>query len=243
MNLHILTYNVFGMPWGNQSIESVLLWAFLKTDAEILCFQEVFSESHRKVIEDICARPGSQWTYWFPQTESTYLSRWLSSFSSVTGLCVLIKKTIHVLQEPTFHTFQHVANVDRWVRKGFFHIYCEKDNQTFHLLTTHFQSDFTECKCNIRYENVRQKQENELFAYCKHLQNVVLIGDFNTSSFRHFRVVNQNIEPTFPSTGETLDHCLCLPGSSLDCLSSTYYHDVSLSDHIPVSFKLRLGKA
>lgn len=239
MNLHVLTYNVFGMPWGKCSIESILLWVFYDTDAEVLCFQEVFSQCEKAKIEEICSRTYSQWNCWFPETESTCLSRLTSYFSSVTGLCVLTKKSIQVIDMPFFQHFQANSNVDRWVRKGFFHLPCKKDGVLFHLITAHFQSDFTEWKCRIRYQHVRDLQERQIYNYCKTLQNLILVGDVNMSKFHYFEAVNKTFEVTLQETGECLDHCLRIPNSQVSCNAVKYFHEVEMSDHIPVSFHLR----
>lgn len=243
MNLHVLTYNVFGMPWGYHSIESILLWAFYETDAEVLCFQELFSESEKKKIEEICSRKYSQWNCWFPKTDPTCLSRLTSYFSSVTGLCILTKKYIEVLENPYFEHFHQNSCVDQWIRKGFFHLSCKKGTTPFHLITAHFQSDFTECKCRIRYQPVRVAQEKQAFEYCKHLKNVILVGDVNMSQFRYFEPVNQHLEVTLQETGECLDHCLRVPNSQVSCHAVNYFQNVQLSDHIPVLFELRFGQA
>ncbi len=240
MNLHVLTYNVFGMPWGLQSIESILLWAFYDTDAEILCLQEVFSEDHKNRIQEVCNRSFSQWNCWFPQAEPTCLSRLTSYFSSITGLCILTRKSIEILATPYFEAFQNRSNVDRWVQKGFFHIHCQKEETIFHLITTHFQSDFTECKFRVRYENQRKLQEAQLFEYCKNLPNVILLGDFNTKNFRYFSFINPILEITLKETGESLDHCLSLPSSRITCKFTKYFHDIVLSDHTPVLFHLKV---
>lgn len=242
MNLHVLTYNVFGMPWGKCGIESILLWVFYDTDAEVLCFQEVFSQSEKTKIQEFCSRQYSQWNCWFPEAESTCLSRLTTLFSSITGLCILTKKHIQLLEDPVFQPFHHNSNVDQWVRKGFFHLSCKKDNVVFNLLTTHFQSDFTEWKCRIRYQSIRELQEQQVYSYCKHLTNVILVGDVNMSKFHYFEPVNREFEVTLQETGETLDHCLRLPcNSQISCNSVTYFHEVDLSDHIPVLFHLRLS--
>ncbi len=243
MNLHVLTYNVFGMPWGKCGIESILLWAFYDTDAEVLCFQEVFSESEKRKIQEICSRKYSQWNCWFPETEPTCLSRLTSYFSSVSGLCILTKNHIQILAKPYFEQFQQNSNVDCWVRKGFFHLPCKKDGVTFHLLTTHFQSDFTECKCRIRYQPVRVIQEQQVYQYCKHLPNLILVGDVNMNKFHHFEPVNQQFEITLQDTGECLDHCLRIPKSPVSCNSVTYFQQIQLSDHTPVLFHLRFGQS
>jgi exonuclease III len=238
MNLRLLTYNVFGMPWGLQSIESVLLWVMYETDAEILCFQELFSEEHKQAIQQYCWRKDSQWTCWFPEVEPTCLSRLFSCFSSISGLCILVKKTVDVVSPPVFQPFSVTASLDSYVRKGFFHIECKKDGILFHIVTTHFQSDFTECKCRIRYQDIRQQQEQELYSYCKQFQKIVITGDFNMNRFRYFQPVNTDLQSTFPETGESLDHCLQLSTQPISCLSTTYFQTVKLSDHIPVLFTL-----
>jgi endonuclease/exonuclease/phosphatase family metal-dependent hydrolase len=244
MNLRVLTYNVFGMPWGLQSIESILLWALYDTDAEVLCLQEVFSQTHVQTIQRFCAMPRNRWTCWFPTAEPTCLSKLTSYFSSSSGLCILMKKQIHLLSEPYFEPFEKASNVDRWVRKGFFHLSCEKEGIPFHLITTHFQSDFTECKCRIQYSDVRLLQEWQLFQYCKSLSNLILVGDFNMSHFRWFKPVNSRLEPTLQHTEESIDHCLSLQkGSVISCNAVTYHHEIELSDHIPVVFELGFGQS
>ncbi len=242
MNLRVLTYNVFGMPWGLASIETVLLWAFYKTDAEILCLQEVFSKEHISRIREICSQSSSVWNCWFPVTEPTCLSRWTSYFDSPSGLCILTKKEITILSEPYFEPFEQVASVDRFVRKGFLHLMCEKEKQPFHILTVHFQSDFTECGYRIRYQDIRIQQEIQLYKYMKELENAVVVGDFNMNRFYHFHFVNLRRESTFRQTGESLDHCLTLEKNTVDSKQSTYFHEIKLSDHTPVLFCLRFLK-
>ena len=179
MNLKVLTYNVFGMPWGLSSIESILLWSLYKTDAEILCFQEVFSENHKKRIQEICSQEDSQWNCWFPNVESSCLSRFTKYFECPSGLCVLTKKTIQILSEPYFEPFESVSSVDSLIRKGFFHLHCEKENRQFHLLTVHFQSDFTELKyCRIQHQDIRIQQEIQVFRYAKELKKSIVVGDY-----------------------------------------------------------------
>ena len=242
MNLQVLTYNVFGMPWGLASIEAVLLWVFYKTGAEILCLQEVFSQDHKTRIQELCEQDNSQWNCWFPEVEPTCLSRWTSYFDSPSGLCILTKKEITILSEPYFEPFEQVASVDRFVRKGFLHLSCEKDNQKFNVLTVHFQSDFTECRYRIQYQDIRIQQEIQLYRYVKDLQNAIVVGDFNTSRFYHFTFVNEKRECTFRETGESLDHCLILQPKSIQSERTVYFHKMKLSDHTPVLFCLRFLK-
>ena len=243
MNLRVLTYNVFGMPWGLASIEAVLLWALYKTDAEILCLQEVFSKEHINRIQEICSQPKSIWNCWFPVAEPTCLSRWTTYFDSPSGLCILTKKGITVLSEPYFEPFEQVASVDQFVRKGFLHLTCEKENQLFNILTVHFQSDFTECGYRIRYQDIRIQQEIQLYIFMKNLENAFVVGDFNTSRFYHFDFLNPQRESTFRETGESLDHCLTLKNCTVHCELANYFHEIKLSDHTPVLFCLRFLKA
>jgi exonuclease III len=238
MNLKILTYNVFGMPWGYSDIESILLWALYKTDAEILCFQEVFSENSRTFLELFCNKADSLWNCYFPNVKPTYLSRVSSSFACATGLCVLIRKQINLVEPPVFVEFKAQSSIDKFVRKGFFHFHCEKEGVPFHFLTTHFQSDFTEFKCRIRHQSTRIFQEIELYRYAKHLKNLFVVGDFNMSRFYHFHIVNENREATFHETGEALDHCVSLKPFGFTCHSAIYFQSVNFSDHIPVLFSL-----
>ncbi len=243
MNVQVLTYNVFGMPWGCKHIESILLWCFYKTDAEILCLQEVFSEKHIQTIRTICSKEDCIWNCWFPSAEPTCLSKITSYFNSPSGLCILTKKTISLVGAPYFEEYEASQGIDYLVRKGFFHIHCSKENQYFHILTTHFQSDYTECKVRIRYQDIRIQQEIQLFRYVKNFKNAIIVGDFNTQSFYHFNFVNTYLEATFRKTGESLDHCLVLPNSPVSCSKCLYFHEIDFSDHTPVLFHLRFHKS
>lgn len=239
MNLRLLTYNVFGMPWGYESISKILEWLLNNTDADIICLQEVFSKSERHKIEEFCHLNQHSWSCWFPDVEHTCVSRLFTSFCETSGLCFLVKSNIEVLDEPVFQAFNTGSGVDIFIRKGFFHISCKKDDTIFHVITTHFQSDFTECRCRVRYDYYRLQQEIQMYQYAKNLPNVLCIGDLNTHLFRLFSIVNKRCEVTFPNTEESLDHCLVLPESKIICSEVKYYHDVKLSDHIPILYSLR----
>lgn len=237
MDLCLLTYNIFGMPWRKSGIESILLWIYFKSKAEIICLQEVFSKEDKRYIEEFCKL--SQWSCWFPPSNPTLLSSFTSYYGCSSGLCILTKQGIQIVEEPKFEEYKTSSFVDSFVRKGFFHLTCRKNKQIFHLINTHMQSDFTECPCRLGFSNVRVRQEDQLHSYVKNLENCILLGDFNTEEFQHFEILNSRIEVTFPQTGETLDYCLQPQDGSFFCQSTHYHKDVELSDHIPVEFSLR----
>lgn len=237
--LRVLTYNIHGLPWIRCPIQSIFTWIEVQTNADIICFQEVFSKSLEKDIQTYSKHLG--WNCFFadklPCFGKTYLQ-----FHCPSGLCILVKKHISVIGQPSFTAFNDAAGVDNLVTKGIMNLQIQHSNKTINILNTHFQSDFTELPCcRIEYSDIRKAQEIQLASLIRHIEFPVLCGDFNQETFLFFEPFENKKQNTFPQTGEHLDHML-IP---LHCKgkykqkSSIYFDKILLSDHIPVLFSFR----
>ncbi len=230
------------MPWGSKHLRSILLWIFLQSGAEIMCLQEVWSKDQQRLIEEMC-HESHTWTCYFPYSNIHRLGKITSRFHSGSGLCILVKRTIEVVEELEGHTFILSKGVDTWVRKGFMILHCRKEGKDFQVVNTHFQSDMTEIPLyRIRYNETRLKQEKQLYHVVKNLSCPIVLGDFNTEEFMYFECLEKGHRWTYRDTGERLDSCLraYCHKHSFDKIESMYHYNIRYSDHIPVLFSISI---
>lgn len=242
MQLNVGTYNIFGMPWGSKHLRSILLWIFVQSGAEVMCLQEVWSLHQQTLIRDMC-RESKSWSCYFPYSNIHRLGRLTSRFHSGSGLCILVKNTIDIVDELEGHTYILSKGLDSYVRKGFMILQCKKQSKTFQIVNTHFQSDMTEIPFwRIRYNETRLKQEKQLYQTVRHLSCPIVLGDFNTEEFMYFECLEKGHRWTYQETGERLDSCLRTfhDKHKFEKLDSHYHYTVNYSDHIPVIFNLKI---
>lgn len=242
MNVSILSYNIWGMPWGCRNIHELLLWIFCKSGAEIVCLQEVFSKRHRLIIEE--KANAAHWKVFFPD-DPCWAGMCLNSFHSGSGLCILVKSTVEVLQEIPFVAFQNVDSyIEKIVRKGYFGLYLQKEGICFSLLNTHLISDVTDCSpLRIAHGHGRRFQEKQLLESAILLNHpVLLVGDFNQEEHHYLYRMYPDEDYTFPSTLEQLDHVVCLTRdkSWFQVKEVCFFQDILYSDHIPLKVTVHI---
>jgi len=235
MTLRILTYNIRGLPWVSCPIDDILSW-ILKRKCDIVCLQEVFTRRIQLAIES-----QDEWNVFF--SKGSTCAGQAAGFYSGAGLCTLVRRDLKILGESTFMPFTDAGGVDRCVSKGLLHVPLEVNGRRIDILNTHFQSDFTEFPCfRINYPAVRFNQEKQADLFCQAYQFPLLCGDLNQDSFHYFEKFDNTDEITFPETGEHLDHLLYSSDQRHMFMNkkTTYMHDITLSDHIPVLYEFEL---
>jgi endonuclease/exonuclease/phosphatase family metal-dependent hydrolase len=244
MNIKVLTYNIWGMPWGTKSIHEILLWLFCQSGAEVICLQEVFSKYHRHIIRE--KAKAAHWQVFFPE-DPCWAGMCLNAYHSGSGLCILVSPRIKVIQDIPFTAYEHVgAYVERLVKKGFFGVTLEKKGVRFHVLNTHMISDITECSpLRIAHGHSRRFQEKQLIEAAQKFQNPILIaGDLNQEEHHYFHRMYPHEDWTFLSTFEQLDHVVCLPSKAtmFRVKNVHFYQDIHYSDHIPLLVKVHINE-
>jgi len=235
MTLRILTYNIRGLPWISCPIDDILSW-ILKRSCDIICLQEVFTRRLQIAIES-----QDEWNVFF--SKGSTCAGQAAGFYSGAGLCILVRRDLKLLGESTFVPFVDAGGVDRFVSKGLLHIPLEINGRRIDIINTHFQSDFTEFPCfRINYPAVRFNQEKQADILSKQYPFPLLCGDLNQESFHYFKKFDDTDEITFPETGEHLDHLLYSTdaGDAFTNKKTTYFHTITLSDHIPVLYEFEL---
>jgi len=236
MPLRSLSYNIYGIPWTFCRIHESLMWIFCKSGADVVCLQEVFSNSQREVISEKAQSIG--WSVFFPHNQCllSYLTPW---FTSGSGLCILVRPGIKVLRQLPFKAFG-VSDffVEILVQKGFFGLTVLHEGKPLNILNTHLQSDFTKFKeiCCISYAKIRRQQEKIMYNFMRQLPGEsVAVGDFNQENFTYFEKLYDDYEITFWDTKEQIDHIVGLPGGGLTVKNVKVYQDVPYSDHQPIT--------
>lgn len=242
MNISILSYNIWGMPWGCRNIHELLLWIFCKSGAEIICLQEVFSKSCRLIIQEKAR--AAQWQVFFPE-DPCWAGACINSFHSGSGLCILVKSTVEVLEEIPFVAFYHVESyVEKLVSKGYFGVVLQKEGVSFSIINTHLISDVTECSpFRIAHGHGRRLQEKQLIEGATNLKDPMLVvGDLNQEEHHYFHRMYPDEDYTFPNTLEQLDHVVCLPRdqSLFEVKEVCFFQDIVYSDHIPLKVTVQV---
>ena len=239
MPLRILSYNIYGIPWTFCRIHEILMWIFCKSGADVVCLQEVFSNTQREIISEKAQSIG--WSVFFPHNQCllSYFTPW---FASGSGLCILVRPGVKILHEIPFKAFG-VSDffVENLVQKGFFGITILYQGKPLNILNTHLQSDFTKFKgiCCISYAKIRRQQEQHMYEYMQRLPGEsVAVGDFNQEEFTYFEKLYDDYHITFWDTKEQIDHVVGLPDCRLTVKNVKVYQEVPYSDHQPISVDL-----
>jgi endonuclease/exonuclease/phosphatase family metal-dependent hydrolase len=237
MDLRVLTYNVHGLPWTRVPILPMLAWMSRRTSADVICLQEVFQ---RKAMTDLITyAPVYGYRALVPPDCVTP-----SCFANPSGLCTLVKDSLFV-SGWEFTPFDDAGGLEWFVQKGVFRIECWKDDVRVDLFNTHFQSDVTEIPClRIRHQHTRDRQESQVELVASRSECPIIAGDFNQSLFHTLERLDTTFHATFPETYEHLDHILVYGPSRRRILHhrTTYFDEMTASDHIPVLTCLRIRK-
>lgn len=243
MQVKVLTYNVWGMPWGSKHLHEILLWLFCQSGAEIICLQEVFSKHQRMIIES--KAKAAHWQAFFPN-DPCLAGTCFNAFHSGSGLCILVSPSIEVLNEIPFIPYQAVdAYIEKLVKKGFFGLQLRKDETTFSVVNTHLIADVTECRpLRIPHFRARRLQEKQLVETVKSFRGPTLIaGDFNQEEHHYLHRMYENEDWTFLDTFEQIDHVVCLPteASQFSVTNVHFFQDIHYSDHIPLRVDIQIN--
>lgn len=241
MAIRILTYNIHGLPWIHCPIEAIFLWVYVKSRADIVCLQEVFSKKLKEKVLHLGQKYNFQ--VFFPPSEPRCLGRPFLGFHTPSGLCILVREGIPIVREPKFVHFHSKSGLDALVNKGVLSVGIFVHSKEVQIYNTHFQADFNEIPCcSIQYKEIRKAQEAQLYMNVCTDPFPIICGDFNKNEFFYFERFDSSDRITFPPTGEHLDHLLllrhCLP--HIKEKRTHYFSDVVFSDHIPVLFEFTL---
>lgn len=239
MDVTLATYNIHGFPWIRTPIRDIVRWIISHVD--IVALQEVWMRH----AEWAAAFAAHGWYFLRPARESHLLG----IFGS--GLAFAWKTAHWTHSDARFYPFLSTMGLDSLVTKGWFAVQLRHvpTNTSIRILNTHMQADYDVSPDLWRpqTEAVRMAQCQQLYATETRFRipNTLLIGDMNTEDcwIPHASWLTPISSPTFPSTQQSLDHCVHLFPSithPLQFLDHTIHHRVTHSDHYPVTWTFRI---
>lgn len=251
MNVHILTYNIHGVPWARNHVREICTWLSNEYHP-IICLQEVMTSSGRSTIQYMLERSGYQ--VLIPKDEGV---TWLSS-----GLLTAVNTTRYKVLSTCFCPFLQYHNVEVFANKGFFSIWLEdiETGRRFYIVNTHTQSDEAAFLFGARYlSKIRYQQAEQILQHFEgYTDPILVVGDLNQESSIHPYLQCLHPESSLPlkkstffHTGEDLDHVAWLPlqWAKDGCgfcdirkkgpqLRFCRVHPLPWSDHAPVEVEL-----
>lgn len=233
--ISILTYNIHGLPWSIDNTLPIARWSGV-CGAELLCFQEVFTEYRQNTLKRILEE--HDYTVYFPN----------DIIGSVvpSGLCIALQnRSLWKMRTLRFTPFFNYSYWDSFANKGFFSICLQhKDGLQIRILNTHMQSDWELPYYSGTYytNRVRTLQSEDMVKeYGTSKTLTLIVGDLNQEGMMHPRVKNicckeGDAITTFPSTGHNVDHVAYIIGTGpIPVLKNIHIgNEVSWSDHSPL---------
>jgi len=242
--ISILSYNIHGLPWSPDNTLPIARWSG-HCGADLLCFQEVFTESRQTTLQRILEE--YNYTVYFPNDQ----------IGSVvpSGLCIALQTSS--LWKPIstrFTPFLHYSYWDSFANKGCFSIYLQHKNGTaLRILNTHMQSDWELPYYSGTYytNQIRRLQLGQMVKEYESSNTLTLIvGDLNQEGMIHPQVKNicckeGDAITTFPSTGHNVDHIALLIGTGKEPLLQSIQigNQIPWSDHSPVAFVIAMASS
>lgn len=229
LNVNVLNVNIAQLPWpigiGKRKQRVLLLIRTileLDTSPDILCFQEAFNRSSRKLLSHHL-----RFAYPYSFVDNS-IGKFLVGVNS--GLAIFSKFPI-IHRE--LHTYTVYRGVENFAKKGVMGVRIEIDhhnsrnvwqNLKLSVFTTHLQAggfDKTPCICkyfdknNMTSSEIKESQVMEAARFINHITDdneddgIVLCGDFNLEPDVDFlgHILEQlsNLSDSFDATKSKLD--------------------------------------
>ena len=228
--LSILSYNIHGLPWSSDNTRPIAIWSG-SCGADLICFQEVFTEARKATLQTILDESGYQ--CFFPMdTINSILS---------SGLCIALRtSSLWSHQSTRFTPFFNYTYADIFANKGFFKITLQHATGIqINIINTHMQSDIelSYLKGSSQTNKIRKQQLHEIVSeYISSKDITLIVGDLNQEGMIHPSVKNiccnhGDALSTFPPTGENLDHMAWIIGTGI----SPRLHSIHIGDEVPWS--------
>ncbi len=240
MKIKIVSYNIHGLPWQYDNDELICEY-LIKSNADILCLQEVFTPLRVSFVIKILQMAG--YRVYLPN--DSYIQ---TLFGSGLMICVHNRlKATFVCSR--FTPYLSYSNFDIFASKGFYSIVCYINGKYIRIINTHMQSD---CEINyytgtLKTSTIRRLQAKEIVdTYKTSKIPTIIVGDLNecdslNPDFLYKCCSKCEKLVTFPDGEQNLDHFVILKNGFETCLElkDTFVDShCLLSDHFPLFMNL-----
>lgn len=247
-NVRLLSYNIDDLAChrpqytNDDAIRATEIISYLESSsADIICLQEVWSESMKQEITD--AFLAKNFYVALPPWHKNYV------FGENSGLITISK---YPIINQTFIPFSNPRGTCRLFNKGvqYCHIRVPNSNplrsSVLNIANTHLQASFTNYSSYLDFHTTAKEQLNTIINECP-FESCLIVGDLNLtrdqledfvkndSKIEYF---GENKEVTFPDQSIRLDYFLLLSKlsqtSNIENIENKTDSEVELSDHFPI---------
>lgn len=234
--IKIVSYNIHGLPWQYDNDELICDY-LIKSNADILCLQEVFTPLRVSFVIKILQMTG--YKVYLPNDSDIQ-----TLFGSGLMICVHNRLKYKFICN-RFTPFLHYSNFDIFAAKGFYSILLYVNDQYIRIINTHMQSD---CEINnytgtLKTGTIRRLQAQEIVdTYKSSKIPTLLVGDLNEEVslspwFMYTCCSKCEKVVTFPDGEQNIDHFVWLKNGfeRFHTISHTVVDNhCTLSDHYPL---------
>ena len=169
-DLKILSWNIYMLPYlslfnGNSSRARVISEQLIKSDYQIVVFQEAFSTKIRRIIKKQLAQ---RFPFQYGPMNKNY-----TPLRTNSGLMIVSKIPLKIIDQIQFGKLR---GFDAVARKGAVLLEGEYADAKFQLITTHLQADNEN---SIREMQCMEIKRKLLDSYFDHNKTQLICGDFN----------------------------------------------------------------
>jgi exonuclease III len=247
-NVRLVSYNIDDLAChrpqytDDDAVRATEIISYLEsTNADIICLQEVWSESMKQEITD--AFLAKNFHIALPPWRKNYV------FGENSGLITMSK---YPIISQTFIPFSNPSSTCRLFNKGvqYCHIRVPNSNpqrsSVLNIANTHLQASFTNYSSYLDFHVTTKEQLNTIINECP-FESCLIVGDLNLTRDQLDEFVKneskieyfgENKEVTFPDQSVRLDYFLLLTKlsqtSNIENVENKTDSDVELSDHFPI---------
>jgi endonuclease/exonuclease/phosphatase family metal-dependent hydrolase len=180
-SIHILSHNLFMLPWNPSNEESLDAWMehCLTHDISIICLQEMYGTGQQHLSRLIQRAQERGYINWSVPTPIP----WCSTTMLDSGLVILSRFPLDVVH---FIPWQESIYADRFCAKGFQHAVLRVQDKVMHVFNVHIQSDYQlEDDDALRIQSRQILQLWHYIAYHTSREEVIVIaGDLNINAIQ-----------------------------------------------------------
>ena len=248
--LKILSWNIkmLPAPYGlflnrHERTDDIIQILQESSSYDVIFFQEAFSGSIRRKIYSALR---NVYPYEISPDDQTAFYKINSGLWVISRLPITLKSHI---------SFTQLMGWDKLASKGAKLFSAIKDNQEFHLINTHMQSDYESDYSDIRSSQYMEINKNLILPYKKSETPLILCGDLNTSNpgklqnaLQHLKLINGplggNLQHSIVGRGkELMDYILVQTKQSkfksikrriIDFPNNLKEKKYNVSDHYPI---------
>lgn len=215
MLIKIFSYNIKGLPYISDFFTNQLADWFTNTDYDLICFQEVFTQSRIDILSNALSKIG------YTILKPNDFKEWTNFLGS--GLLTAIKNKDWSIISDTFITYNTRVGAEIITNKGFHSIELQHKASMEYVVVvnTHMQSENPSTYFGGCFDTrpIRKAQAQQIYDYFLTMPKTrhILIGDLNSEQESHDDILyltgsKQGFNKhTFIPTGEDLDHVAILP--------------------------------